>query len=183
MSLDSSDNSDDDFQTPTAAKRRHLSELKTVIEDTPSSIGDHVDQVLNNVVSVDIQADDIRDLKRSMENEGRETRSATKLATQQVKAASSLPLPLLDKLQTDLQCSVFKEVPHRQPVIDSTCCSSIVGCESCITTWYEGLGIGRPKPWPKRGTNNGGMHAKLFSDRRIGRAHPDYPIVRQPRTA
>ena len=110
LSLDSSDNSDDDFQTPTAAKRRHISELKTLIDGTLSSIGDNVDQVLNKVVSlettVDMQADDIRDLKRSMENEGRETRAATKRAIQQVKAASSLPLPLLDKLQTDLQCSV-----------------------------------------------------------------------------
>ena len=41
-------------------------------------------------------------------------------------------------LRETLKCHICHTVPFNPPVIVTKCCKTILGCESCINSWYSG---------------------------------------------
>lgn len=53
-----------------------------------------------------------------------------------VSEATPVPLPILLLLKTTFKCVICHDV-IAPPVIYSTCCQTIIGCESCVDRWYR----------------------------------------------
>ena len=56
----------------------------------------------------------------------------------QVNKDMSIPLGLCQALSDVLKCKICHTVPMRPPIIYAKCCKSIVGCEECMNSWYNG---------------------------------------------
>ena len=50
-----------------------------------------------------------------------------------------VPMGLKRILRDTFKCHICHSVPIKPPVIVTKCCKKILGCESCINTWYSGL--------------------------------------------
>lgn len=63
------------------------------------------------------------------------------MMTEMLEINKSLPLPLgITKLVKDaFQCKICHETPMKTPIIATKCCSSLLGCEECVNTWYDGV--------------------------------------------
>ena len=55
-----------------------------------------------------------------------------------LSADSSIPMGLKRILRETFKCRVCHNVPINPPVIVTKCCKTILGCESCINSWYSG---------------------------------------------
>ena len=55
----------------------------------------------------------------------------------EVQGTLRLPLSLRKLLLENFKCIVCRSV-MKPPVIFARCCKRIVGCESCVDTWYRG---------------------------------------------
>lgn len=49
-----------------------------------------------------------------------------------------VPMGLKRILRDTFKCHICHSVPIKPPVIVTKCCKNILGCESCINTWYSG---------------------------------------------
>ena len=49
-----------------------------------------------------------------------------------------IPLPLLRMMRDSFKCKICHNIPCKPPLIVSRCCKIIIGCESCINSWYSG---------------------------------------------
>ena len=56
----------------------------------------------------------------------------------QVNKDMTIPLGLYSALSDVLKCKICHTVPMMPPKIYAKCCKSIVGCEKCINSWYNG---------------------------------------------
>ena len=54
------------------------------------------------------------------------------------QSAGRIPLGLLKMTRDTFTCSICHIVPMSPPVIAARCCSSIIGCASCVDSWYSG---------------------------------------------
>ena len=55
-----------------------------------------------------------------------------------LSADSSVPMGLKHILQETFKCHICHTVPINPPVIVTKCCKTILGCKSCINSWYSG---------------------------------------------
>ena len=55
-----------------------------------------------------------------------------------LSADSSIPMGLKRILRETFKCHICHTVPINPPVIVTKCCKTILGCESCINSWYSG---------------------------------------------
>ena len=51
---------------------------------------------------------------------------------------SHIPLGLKRVIRDTFQCTICRQVPIHPPVIVTKCCKTILGCETCVNTWYSG---------------------------------------------
>ena len=51
---------------------------------------------------------------------------------------SCVPLGLKRVIRDTFQCTICRQVPIHPPVIITKCCKTILGCETCVNTWYSG---------------------------------------------
>ena len=51
---------------------------------------------------------------------------------------TQIPLGLKRLLRDTFQCYICRAIPIRPPVIMTTCCKKILGCEPCVNSWYTG---------------------------------------------
>ena len=49
-----------------------------------------------------------------------------------------VPLGLKSLLQESLQCRICHITPMRPPILFGKCCKVILGCEECVTKWFQG---------------------------------------------
>lgn len=49
-----------------------------------------------------------------------------------------VPLGVKRLIQNAFKCSICHCVPIRPPVIITKCCKTILGCETCVNTWFSG---------------------------------------------
>lgn len=56
----------------------------------------------------------------------------------EVNQILSLPLGVAKLLRDAFMCKICRVTPMKPPVIATKCCSSLLGCELCVNTWYEG---------------------------------------------
>ena len=69
---------------------------------------------------------DIRDMKKDL-------KSVLALTPE-----SSIPLGLKHIMMETFQCSICMSSPVVPPVIYARCCKRLLGCQSCVDTWYGG---------------------------------------------
>ena len=50
---------------------------------------------------------------------------------------SRIPLGLLKITQDTFKCAICRAVPITPPVIVAKCCKSILGCDTCVNSWYS----------------------------------------------
>ena len=50
----------------------------------------------------------------------------------------SIPIGLRSVLYDTFKCSICQSTPMVPPIIFAKCCKSILGCQSCVDTWYRG---------------------------------------------
>ena len=55
-----------------------------------------------------------------------------------LSADSSIPMGLKCILRETFKCHICHTVLINPPVIVTKCCKTILGCESCINSWYSG---------------------------------------------
>ena len=55
-----------------------------------------------------------------------------------LSADSSIPMGFKCILRETFKCHVCHTAPINPPVIVTKCCKMILGCESCINSWYNG---------------------------------------------
>ena len=55
-----------------------------------------------------------------------------------LSADCRMPLGLKRILKETFKCRICPSIPIRPPVIASKCCKTLLGCESCINSWYSG---------------------------------------------
>ena len=68
--------------------------------------------------------DIVDDIKRKLE------------LTFKVAAATRIPIGLQKLLADGFKCKICRAV-IKPPVIASNCCKQLLGCDSCIKTWYQ----------------------------------------------
>ena len=51
---------------------------------------------------------------------------------------SSIPLGLKRIMMETFQCSICMSAPVVPPIIYARCCKRLLGCQSCVDTWYGG---------------------------------------------
>ena len=51
---------------------------------------------------------------------------------------TQIPLGLKRLLRDTFQCYICRAIPIHLPVIMTTCCKKILGCEPCVNNWYSG---------------------------------------------
>ncbi len=49
-----------------------------------------------------------------------------------------IPIAIRSTLNDTFKCVICQESPMKPPVIFAKCCKSILGCQSCVDTWYQG---------------------------------------------
>ncbi len=49
-----------------------------------------------------------------------------------------IPIAIRSILNDTFKCVICQESPMKPPVIFAKCCKSILGCQSCVDTWYQG---------------------------------------------
>ena len=64
----------------------------------------------------------------------------------------NVPIALHQKLSVTFKCNICQHAPISPPVIFARCCKSILGCQTCVDTWYKGDG-GITKKCPLCGTD------------------------------
>lgn len=66
----------------------------------------------------------------------------------QVNQILSLPLGVVKLLRDAFMCKICHVTPMKPPVIATRCCSSLLGCEVCVNTWYDGAeGLSKKCPY------------------------------------
>ena len=70
----------------------------------------------------------------------------------QLDKHTKIPTPLYHKLCDTFKCNICRNSPIIPPVIFARCCKSIVGCQTCVDTWYRG-DSGITKKCPLCGTD------------------------------
>ena len=50
----------------------------------------------------------------------------------------SVPIGLRHVLYDTFKCAICQSTPMIPPIIFAKCCKSILGCQSCVDTWYRG---------------------------------------------
>ena len=64
-----------------------------------------------------------------------------------IDSGMKIPVALQAILHDTFKCHICQTAPLCPPVIFARCCKSIIGCETCIDTWYRGEdGISRNCP-------------------------------------
>ncbi|XP_028412947.1 uncharacterized protein LOC114535826 [Dendronephthya gigantea] len=56
----------------------------------------------------------------------------------QVNQSVSLPVGLVKLVRDAFMCKICHETPIKPPVIATKCCCTLLGCEVCVNTWYNG---------------------------------------------
>ena len=105
-----------------AVKEKALKYLKGRYPADSSSDSDSL-QPKAKFPRYDVESD-IRDIKRKISS----------LFT--VEKSLNVPISLRSLLIENFKCSICQDT-MKPPVIFSRCCKFIIGCESCIDTWYE----------------------------------------------
>ena len=54
-----------------------------------------------------------------------------------IKNANNIPIPLQQALNECLKCKICMEIA-KPPVIFGKCCQQLLGCQTCIDTWFGG---------------------------------------------
>ena len=55
-----------------------------------------------------------------------------------VNQALSLPLGVVKLLRDAFMCKICHATPMTPPVIATKCCNTLLGCEECVNTWFDG---------------------------------------------
>ena len=65
----------------------------------------------------------------------------------QIDKRMKIPTALYRKLSDAFKCNICQHAPITPPVIFARCCKSIIGCQTCVDTWYRGdSGISKKCP-------------------------------------
>ena len=56
----------------------------------------------------------------------------------QINQILPLPLGVIKMIKDAFMCKICHETPMKPPIIATKCCSSLLGCEVCVNTWYDG---------------------------------------------
>ena len=54
-----------------------------------------------------------------------------------INRKKNVPMGFINTFEC-FSCTICKECPANLPIIGCRSCNSIVGCESCVNTWYQG---------------------------------------------
>ena len=49
---------------------------------------------------------------------------------------NDVPLALKNLVKETFSCKICHKAPFAPPIVASTCCGAIIGCQSCIQSWY-----------------------------------------------
>ena len=63
------------------------------------------------------------------------------MVTEMCEVNKSLPLPLglTKRVKEAFQCKICHETPMKPPIIATKCCSSLIGFDECVNTWYDSV--------------------------------------------
>ena len=63
------------------------------------------------------------------------------MVTEMLEVNKSLPLPrgITKLVKEAFQCRICHDTPMKPPIIATKCCSSLIGCDECVNTWYDGV--------------------------------------------
>lgn len=115
------------FKLTTAPKRKksNNNKLEEMIEDIVSNVTD-IKSIKEGVEDLNLWLDDLKSIKEML--------------VKVLSATSNTKVPVaLDPLFRDaFKCTICAIVPIQPPLIVSKCCKSILGCQSCIDTWFSG---------------------------------------------
>ena len=56
----------------------------------------------------------------------------------QIDKRMKIPTALYQKLSETFKCNICHRAPIAPPVIFARCCKAIVGCQTCVDTWFMG---------------------------------------------
>lgn len=65
-----------------------------------------------------------------------------------ISSSLSVPIALRRLLYDTFRCAICQATPMTPPVIFARCCKTILGCQSCVDSWYRGED-GQQRTWPK----------------------------------
>ena len=66
----------------------------------------------------------------------------------QVNQILSLPLGIVKLVKDAFMCNICRNTPMTPPLIATKCCNSLLGCEECVNTWYDGAeGLSKKCPY------------------------------------
>ena len=57
----------------------------------------------------------------------------------EVNKALPMPIGIVKIIKDAFKCKICHETPMQAPVIATKCCNSLLGCESCVNKWYDGV--------------------------------------------
>lgn len=52
--------------------------------------------------------------------------------------SDGIPKAFKEALEHAFKCKICQGVPMKPPIILAKCCSSILGCQTCVDTWFSG---------------------------------------------
>lgn len=52
--------------------------------------------------------------------------------------SDAIPKAFKEALEHAFKCKTCQSVPFKAPIILATCCSNIIGCQTCVDTWFSG---------------------------------------------
>ena len=105
------------------ATRKRLS--SAIEEDSSDEEGDETADITESVKAINTKLDALFKMDRTM----------------------SIPIALRRLIMDTFQCHICRE-PIKPPAIFTKCCRYILGCQSCVDTWYSG-GERLDKPCPR----------------------------------
>ena len=56
----------------------------------------------------------------------------------QVNKDMGVPVGLCNALSEVMKCKICHTIPMMPPILYAKCCKSIIGCDTCVNSWYQG---------------------------------------------
>jgi hypothetical protein len=113
-----------------AVKNRKREQISIDSDDSTDSEGHRYKRHKNSdILKMDGKLTKLQDDLNCLKEEVSKVLSLTK--------DSRVPIALKNSVQESFSCLICKTAPMNTPVTASRCCGAIIGCSSCVDTWYS----------------------------------------------
>ena len=97
----------------------------TLLEEILDSLTD-LKVIKEQVDDLNLWLDDVKNIKEML------------VKVLSVTSSTKVPIALDSLFRDTFKCTICAVVPIEPPIIASKCCKSILGCQSCVDTWFSG---------------------------------------------